>query len=72
MSKIKEHFHEEIAYGQRNDDHVSALLSRDTIINLKVLLDLTILNEKDGFSHFYLTPSIRKQLKNLKDELDRL
>tara|TARA_R110002167_G_scaffold48013_7_gene141937 strand:- start:353 stop:571 length:219 start_codon:yes stop_codon:yes gene_type:complete len=72
MSKIKEHYHEEIVHGQQNADHVTALLSRNTIVNIRLLIHLTTLNSKDGWSSFYLPKNKIKEIKALKNELDRL
>ena len=71
MSKIKNHYHDEITNGS-NDNHIPALLSKNTILNIKLLIHLTMLNSKDGWTSFYLPKDKMKELKTLKNELDRL
>ena len=72
MSKIKEHYHDKIANGQQNDDHIATLLSKNTIVNMRILIHLSLLNMKDGWTSFYLPKDKIKELKYLKNELDRL
>ena len=71
MSKIKNHYHDEITNGS-NDNHIPALLSKNTILNIKLLIHLAAINCDKGWCSFYLPPDKLKELKHLKNDLDRL
>ena len=63
MGRLKEHFHEKITNQQQ--------LSAGSKIVLNVLIRLSLDNEKDSFTTFYLLPSLRHSLEDIYDELDK-
>ena len=70
MSKIKNHFHEEITYGQQTIN-IDARIAIKTLITL-ALLNLKLDEDSGGFTSFYLSKGTINSIEKFRDELDRL
>tara|TARA_Y100001970_G_C13980362_1_gene722805 strand:- start:366 stop:578 length:213 start_codon:yes stop_codon:yes gene_type:complete len=70
MSKIKNHFHEEITHGQQTIN-VDSRIAINTLITL-TLLNLKLDDNSGGFTSFYLSKGTINSIEKFRDELDRL